>query len=173
MQTTPRAVYSLMLGVFLRGYKCTSVTYRSLLAGSPCPPSFHATSRRELPPWGICSRLTSAASRTQPCPGELSLGCCGDRAGGTAPVHVGGAKRAPPRFQKVPFPLPALGKLPVPALLGHASLLLAAVIWMSPGTLLSCLPVAGEKRREGREAEAGEIIQITPPRSCVGSGMDG
>lgn len=39
---------------------------------------------------------------------------------------------------------------PVPALLGQASLLLAAVIWMSHKTLLSSLPVVGgEKRREG------------------------
>lgn len=67
------------------------------------------------------------------------------------------------------------GSFPVPALLGQA-LPLAAVVWMSCGALLSCLPVAGgEKRREGREAEAGEKRPslITPPQSCVGSGMDG
>lgn len=69
---------------------------------------------------------------------------------------------------------------PVPALLGQERVPLAAVIWMSHETLLSSLPVVrGEKRREGWEAEAGEkqpllITEVlTPPQSCVGSGMDG
>lgn len=50
------------------------------------------------------------------------------------------------------------GNFPVPALLGQASLPLAAVVWMSHETLLSCLPVAGgDKRREGREAEQRQV----------------
>lgn len=79
--------------------------------------------------------------------------------------------------QKVPSPFPAPGKLPSasPARPG-----IPPAGWMSQETLLCCLPVAGgEKRREGREAEAGEnrpslVTEVlTPPRSCVGSGMDG
>lgn len=69
------------------------------------------------------------------------------------------------------------GNFPVPALLGQASLLLAAGVWVSHDTLLSCW-WRGEEEG-GREAEAGEerpllITEVlTPPRGCVGSGMDG
>lgn len=97
-------------------------------------------------------------------------------------MHVEGASLLPftsRRYLSHSQPQGNRQHFPVPAVLGQASLPLAAVIWMSHKTLLSSLPVGGEKKREGWEAEAGEkwpllvTEMLTPPRSCVGSGMDG